>query len=566
MVDDINSTLESLDQLNPATPSTVNTETPGGDAVSPINVPPAPTAPQPVTPIPTPAYQGGTPAGGLTSNPTQFTADLLNVNQNQQNNAAQTGQVQSESDIQNEGIYKAAAAEKNQQASDYNQLFTKHAQEGEADHQRSVEAYNKYIAAAGGLGDPKDEFWAKKDTGTKILSGLALVASGLGAGLTGQGGNPLMTVIQHQIDQNYDAHKQNIKDLYEAQRAAGAVGDSDLARQEFENKAKIQYFDLASQHVASELKAVAARSGSQLAVLAANDTVNKLQAEAAEQRKALYTTQASAGAANLATTRALQKEFRDRLEKARDSNIAQGYGAEEAQQLAIDQVGKMGFPQSITNQAKVENGYTTNAKGDFLPPAKKEPTQSDELIPETDETGRRLKPEEKEQLRQLKVKLPDGSEGLANNAQDKKDIETTMDANKVLKEYHEKVSGFLKNYESGDLTEEQIGQWKLLHQKAIAASKAAETGQPGETGRASIKLTEDALPSVPNAFWNDVGSRHFHPLYLKEAAGKLNALKSTIDQSEKDIKNKVRSPSSDAKPNEAATPDKPKLDLIPLGR
>ena len=533
-------------------------------------VPPAPNAPAPVAPMPNPAYQGGTPAGGLTSNPTQFTADLLNINQNQQDNAAATGQVQSQEQQQNADIYAAEAVEKNQQSQDFNQLFTKHAQEGEADHQRSVQAYNNYVASAGGLGDPKDEFWAKKDTGTKILSGLALVASGLGAGLTGQGGNPLMSVIQHQIDQNYDAHKQNIRDLYEAQRAAGAIGDSDLARQEFENKAKVQYFDLASQHVASELKGVAARSGSQLAVLAANDAVNKLQIEAANQRKALYTTQAAAGAASLASTRALEKEFRDRLEKARDSNIAQGYGAEEAQQLAIDQVGKMGFPQSITNQAKVENGYTTNANGEFVPPPKKEETSSDALIPDTDDTGRRLKPEEKEQLRQLKVKLPDGSEALANNPQDKKDIETTMDANTTLKDYSSKVAALLEKYDKGELTTEDIGQWHLLHQKAIAASKASETGQPGETGRASIKLTEDALPDVPSTLGNALGGRHFSPLYKKESVGKLKALDEAIQNSEASIYNKVRNSNKTSAPDKSnpdkSNPPKKKLDLRPLGR
>ncbi len=67
--------------------------------------------------------------------------------------------------------------------------------------------------------DP-DRFWKGRNTGQKILAGVAVFLSGLGQGLQGRGGNASLEMIQKQIDDDIQLQKESASDDKERKRDA----------------------------------------------------------------------------------------------------------------------------------------------------------------------------------------------------------------------------------------------------------------------------------------------------------------------------------------------------------
>lgn len=269
----------------------------------------------PEPPAPIQPYAGGAPPGSLTATLPQATAELGNA-------GAQQGEINTQVAGNEANAYNAqadtlanAATEKQQNAADYTKFRQESDERYALDHQRAIDAYNEYTAKAGSLKDPSSQFWEDKGTGARVLSGLAAFASGMGAGLTGQGGNPYLDFLNKQIGQNYESHKQNISDLFQKQVAAGKIADTDENWSRFQDESKLKYYDLATQHVQSTLKSQENRALGQNVKLLANKTNLDLEAQQIARRQALSHAQAMAAAQASANARARQKEMRDRFDK-----------------------------------------------------------------------------------------------------------------------------------------------------------------------------------------------------------------------------------------------------------
>ena len=289
-------------------------------------------------------YGGAAKPGSLTATPTQYVAESGNLEARQANtnNAIAANEERGYNEAAD--IHTAEAAAKQKQAADYQQFRAEADARLEEDHQRHVDAYADYAKRAGSLKDPSEQFWEDKGTGARMLSGLAGFASGMGAGLTGAGGNPYLDYLNKQIGNNYAAHKQNISDLFDKQVAAGKIADTDANWTRFQDEAKLKYYDLATQHTQSLLKAQEQRAlGSNVKQLA-NRTNQGLEQAQIDRRKALADAQAkaAAAAAGAAAARAAARQ------KEIDERFAKFYGEqdkdespEQRTQAAFDALSKL---------------------------------------------------------------------------------------------------------------------------------------------------------------------------------------------------------------------------------
>lgn len=356
-----------------------------------------------------PAYAGGTPDGSLTSTPRQAAADLLNSGERQKGLETEEGRIKSDEATKTADVHAAAAAEKNQQAADYNDFLAKSQQRFNEEHAQTQAAYDKYKAAAGTLKDPEAQFYEDKGQGYRVQTALAAFAAGIGAGFNGQQGNPVLDLLQKKIQANYESHKQNIEDLYNSGVQSGKIEDTSENHARFMQDAKLRSYELQSAHVKDELASIAARAQSPLAKTAAAKSIEQIEEKEIGTRQALAAKEAAAGAAGLASQRARAAEVRAAFKDAYDKNLAQGSSPEEASVAATKLVHSMGFNASETAPIFQANGVQTDPKtGEPVFPARapdtspSEPTydQDGKLhVPTHDaDTGKPLKPEERQKI------------------------------------------------------------------------------------------------------------------------------------------------------------------------
>jgi hypothetical protein len=395
-------------------------------------------APPVLPPVTTDPYPQA-PAGAITATPQQAVGESLGVNQRKENAAQAQGDVDADTANKEAALHAQEATEQQQHAADFQTSHTQNNAKSDEAHKQLQSAYEDFAAKAGKLGDPSKEFWGDKSTGTKILSGLAAFASGFH--MPGEGGeNQYLKFLNHQIDQNYDAHKQNIKDLYDKQVAAGKIVDTIANQNKFDEEAKLYFYDLAGMHIKSELAQVAAKGRAGLAPVTAAKAIADIDQDSINRRADYSTKQAQLAAAGAANQRAQEKEVREAIAKQRagfDAAVTAGtMTPEEADQKAVQSVQAQGFSPARLASAATAVGGTYNPKSgllEFTPPASATPaTEGDSVtldakgnpvVPDV-MGGRRLSFAEKSKLaddaQKRVITLADGSKGLAPNEEEAK--------------------------------------------------------------------------------------------------------------------------------------------------
>jgi hypothetical protein len=395
--------------------------------VAPVVLQPAPPAPAPAAPpmppemqiaqagaqldaLTTPPYAGGTPEGSLTSTPRQAAADLLNIGETRKSLEGEEGRIKAGEQSAIADTNQQAAAEKIQQANDYQTALSDALSRGEEDRARHVAAYNDYKAKAGTLKDPETQFYEDRGQGYRVINALAAFAAGIGTGASGGGENPVLKLLHAKMQANYDAHKQNIEDLYNASVESGKIADTDENYQKFKLDAKRVSYDLQSAHIKDELAAIAARAASPLARTAAAKSIAQIDQDQSVVRQNLAMKEAQAAAAKLAAERARQAEVRAAYKDAYDKNLAAGYGDEEARLNATKAVHGLGYNASETAPIFEANGVRTNpTTGEpVFPEPSRGGDQTGEasyneagklVVPTVDAaTGKQIKPEERKAI------------------------------------------------------------------------------------------------------------------------------------------------------------------------
>jgi hypothetical protein len=387
-----------------APPADPNAPAPGWDqadalagaAAAPGGIP----TPQPdITP-----YAGSAPPGALGATPTQATAEGLNVSARQQALDDKIAGVQAQGYDAAADTHAQAAAEKQQQAKDYEQFHAEARDRYEQAHRRILDAYDDYKKKAGSLKDPSSQYWEDKGTGARVLSGLASFSSALGAGLTGQGGNPYLDFLNKQIDRNYASHKQNISDMFDKQVAAGKIADTDTAWTRYQDEAKLHYYDLAQTHIQDTLKEHENRAlGANVKNLAQKTNLDIEQQKIA-QRAALSHAQAQAAAGAAASARAealaRQKRAEETFTKLYD-NQPKDVSDEERVQGAFRALSAVpGIRDEDLASTSRAVGATPDGKGGWTLP---KPTGGGADI--DPETGRRYAPAELAKHKAVQTKV-----------------------------------------------------------------------------------------------------------------------------------------------------------------
>lgn len=504
----------------------------------------APTTDVPVSPMQAQPYGDDTPPGSLTATPRQAQVESLNNNQAQQDDWATYRQQQLDQAQKVSDIHSADALEKARQSDDYQNALVDSQSRHNQYSQLLDKAYQDYSKAAGSLKDPSQQFWADRSTGSRIMAALALFASGMGASLGGHAGNPMLDYLNKQIENNFDAHKQNIQDLYNKQVAAGHLEDTADSYSRFMLNAKQASYEVASAHIAPQLAAVAAQTTGQQAAHIANQTILGLQQTATNGKLSLAQQEASRAAAQLANARKQEADVRTAFQEALKNYPL--LGPDQKRLAAAKEVEALGYDRSLLGPIMGAAGAQFNPKTDtweFPPPAGSNTssnTGSDAgVIPDSDPvTGQQYTEAEKDKIRERVVRTSDGGFRMANSKEDGDDYRLMMsatngldsDLNTIKKLDAELASDNVASKDS--LTEqhrahrqELIGQYNTItkdmatrYNEAMLGVKRAAPG--GES------LSEDAIPKSPSTFGGEIGV--YSKLRQQHNAGKITALDKII--------------------------------------
>jgi hypothetical protein len=395
-----------------------------------MNVP-APLPPKPAAPVPPPVappdspemqianagaqlnaltappYAGGTPDGSLTSTPRQATADLLNSGERSKGLEREEGRIKADQATQEADVQAAQAAEKVAQASDFQRELAASNQRYEEAHAQTQAAYDAYKAQAGTLKDPETQFFEDKGTGYHVKTALAAFAAGLGAGWNGNAGNPVLDQLQKKIEANYQAHKQNIDDLYNAGVQSGKIEDTVENHAKFMQDAKLHSYELQGAHYKDQLAAIASRAQSPLAKTAAAKTIEGITNNEITLKQKLAQQEAAANAAKLAADRQRQREVREAYQKSLEKHA--DLAPDEARLEATKDLHALGYNASETAPIFEANGVATNPEtGEPVFPESRggtgpeEPTYDEAgklVVPSRDAaTGKQLKPEQRKAI------------------------------------------------------------------------------------------------------------------------------------------------------------------------
>lgn len=352
-------------------------------------------------------YAGGTPDGVVTATPRQATADLLNSGERSKGLEREEGRIKGDEQTRIAAKNTEAAAEKIQQSADYDQLLSQSSQKYDEAHAATIDAYSKYKAAAGTLKDPETQFYEDKGQAFRIREGLAAFAAGLGAGFHGESGNPVIEQLNRKVQANYEAHKQNIQDLYNSSVAAGKIEDTVENHSKFMQDAKLRSYELQNAHFKDELSAIAATAASPLAKVAAQKTIEGINQNEVVLKQKLAQQEAQGAAAKLAAERQRSKEVREAFQKALEKHA--DLAPEEARIEATKDLHSLGFNRSETAPIFEANGVQANPEtGEPIFPESRgatgpaEPSYDDAgklLVPSHDSaTGKQLKPEERKAI------------------------------------------------------------------------------------------------------------------------------------------------------------------------
>lgn len=496
---------------------------------------------------------GGAPAGALMETPREATSDTLNLLEQNKGLTRQDADIATQQANALAAKNQELADEKKQQAQDYNDnLLTSSARHAE-DYKRTVDAYNEYRDKAGSLKDPSNQYWEDKGTGTRIASAFASFASGLGAGLLGHAGNPFMDFLNKQIDRNYDSHKQNIRDSYEKQVAAGHLQDNADSWSQFQTNAKLKSYDLSSEHIKAELEAIKQGAVGQAQKVAADRTINDISQQQVNARRAQAQYEATLAMNTAAQQRARRKEVQENWKDLHDKALAAGYGEDQASASAAKGLVQLGYNGSEIAPQMTAIGMSYDPKssqwGKINPDTKAfepilaekpKPPAAEGDVPTTDTvTGKPLKLEERQKQQAMQVKMPDGSVRMANSAEDADDARVMLNATTDLNNGISRVEAIEKQLQdpNTDLKTRRmlVGEYNTITKDMITRYNAAAQGTKRATGQGEAHiLGEDAIPEPPSALGAATREFYSHTRIL-ENQGKINALKKIIEGNNKGV-------------------------------
>lgn len=366
----------------------------------------------PVVPADHPAFPGGSKPGSIRATPQQAQSETLGQFGKAKEIEAQEAAAKQEKADAEAKVRADAAAEADKFKQDYAGMLKANAEKYDANHKQTQEAYAKYRAEAGHLKDPTNQFWDEHGGfAGGIAAAFAAGLSGFGASLSGHGGNPFLDYLNKRMDANFEAHKQNIKDLYESAVESGRIEDTAENHNRFMADAKLQSRILDTEHTKAELDNIAANSTSKIVPIAAARAQNALDQEITQQKARFAQQEAQAAAAGMAQQRAQHKEIREAFLKAVEKHNAD-LGPDESRIAAFQDVAAL-YPRSAVAQLADGLGIGYDVKtGKFVPPAAEEaPTSTSNatglsidksgklVIPTKDPvTGKSLKPAERDKL------------------------------------------------------------------------------------------------------------------------------------------------------------------------
>jgi hypothetical protein len=362
-------------------------------------------APNPAPPNPQggQVYAGGTPEGGLSSTPRQATADTLNNLETGKGLDTKQGDVESEGLAQQAAAETAAADEVRTHETDYNDLLNKNTQAHEKEHNERVAVHQNYLKAAGSLKDPGDQFWEDKGQGARVVASLASFASGMGAGLLGHAGNPFMEHLQKSVDNNYQAHKQNIDDLYRASVESGKILDTEDNHRRFDQNAKLQSYDFSIEHLKHVLNGVKNSSASQVAKVMSDKAVAGLTQEQIAARQNLGISEAKAAANANSGQRARQAAVDADYNKFLEMHT-KDMGPAEARAATLEDLKGKGYNASDLASKYAGQGITADpATGQYTIP-KPADSGSSEAPHYDDATGKLIVPTKTAQGKNIDTK------------------------------------------------------------------------------------------------------------------------------------------------------------------
>jgi hypothetical protein len=491
----------------------------------------------------------GTLAGQLTSNPRQATADTLNILARKSNLESREGKAVADTNAALSDVQANAAAEKVQQASDYNNLLQEHTKKFEDAHNQTQQAYDEYRAKAGSLKDPGSQFWEDKGQGSRITSALAAFSSGLGAGLTGHGGNPFLDFLNKQIDNNFNAHKQNIEDLYNSQVAAGKIEDSIENHNRFMNEAKLKSYELQSAHIKYDLDSIASRGTSQMAKILADKAKAGLDQEGVMARQNLAAMEAKNGAAGLALQRQRQKEIQEAYSKFVTLHNAD-MGEDEARLAAVKDLVGMGYNRSELAPITSGVGVAVDPKtGDFILPRGDQGQESSSepildpksnrfVAPSKSATGKLIKPEQMKEVQKDLDERTANVNGKAALFRTKEDAEIQ----KVVPEADRLMQVMQQSWQNGDKGAYDAARSQFIEMapKLLGYKRGPSVTQAGSEERARQDDEDKStiggqLPELNPVLWsqNLTAIRNQHPLSVNSGPGialhKLAGVQQTLD-------------------------------------
>src|ERR1017187_7375015 len=112
---------------------------------------------------------------------------------------------------------------------------------------------NKWANETKDVKDPAAQYWGDKTTGSRIMMGLSAFVSGVGQGMLRKGGNPVLDMIQHEMDKNFEAHRDHIRDLYEQAVESGKIVDSNQNEARWMDDAKLHHDAAGTAWLAQQL-------------------------------------------------------------------------------------------------------------------------------------------------------------------------------------------------------------------------------------------------------------------------------------------------------------------------
>lgn len=507
----------------------------GGQTVQtapvPVAVPVAPPAAVPTT-APTPAPRVVVKPAPATSSVPAAPAAANPAMSNEAYTEAAVGNLNEQQDItrqQGEAAQKAgddlyyknnqAADESLQRATDFKNYFKELSAKHDEDAKRINLAYNDYAAKAGSLKDPTKQYYS--DHGgfaAQLAAGVASFASGLGAGILGHAGVPFLDYLNNHINANFEAHKQNIKDLYDKQVAAGKIADTNQNWAMYSSEAKLKAYELDAAHITHELQSIKDRAVGQQAKFTADLGIKGLQQQSFKLRNELAEKQAAilakrkaearaAAAAQQAKLEAEQKEARSVFVKAREDAIKEGMSPEDATVIGASAVQDAGFSRHAASPTLSASGGSFDPKTDRW-----------KFPGVTGVSGGG----------KLSITLPDGSVVAAKTKDDADEAKQKIQSQQELQDHLNILKQAKKEIEeTGGIEKDTYSKWMTTRSKAIPSFNSAKTGKAMQTPEGEVKALEHGIfkepPTAILPTWAPGGGN------VSAFQGNLNDLNASID-------------------------------------